>query len=433
MQSIGSFLSRTLVLLALLALAPASSVPAQEAAPVKNRYTKYEDQIPMRDGVKLFTSVYVPKDASQKYPILLNRTPYSVSPYGADAYKTGLGPSALFQKEGFIFVYQDVRGRWMSEGQYMDVRPHNDHKKGPSDIDESSDTYDTIDWLLKNIPNNNGRVGMWGISYPGFYTATGLMEAHPALVAASPQAPIADWFIGDDFHHNGAFWLPHAFNFYAGFGQPRPAPTTEGPKPFTHGTPDGYKFFLEMGPLANSDKKYFKGNIAFWKELLEHPNYDEFWQARNTRPHLVHIKAAVMTVGGWFDAEDLFGALNTYKSIEHQNPGARNILVMGPWFHGGWARGDGDALGNLHFGSKTSEFYRENIELPFFNFYLKDKGEMKLPEAYVFDTGANEWHTLDHWPPQNIEERSVYLDASGAASLSAPGTKDCFAEYISDP
>jgi uncharacterized protein len=438
MKSASAFVIRFVASLALFATLSLSAPPRAQnvepnAAEVKAAYAKYEYQIPMRDGVKLFTAVYVPRDTSQKYPILLNRTPYSVAPYGADAYKVTIGPTPLFQKEGYIFVYQDVRGRWMSEGTYMDVRPHKDHKSGATDIDESSDTYDTIDWLVKNVANNNGRVGMWGISYPGFYAAMGIMEAHPALKAASPQAPIADWFIGDDFHHNGAFWLPHAFNFYASFGQPRPRPTTVGPKPFIHGTPDGYKFFLEMGPLANADKQYYKGTIAFWNEMMQHPNYDEFWQSRNTRPHLVNIKPAVMTVGGWFDAEDLFGALNTYKAIEQQNPGARNILVMGPWFHGGWSRSDGDFLGNVRFGSKTAVFYRENIELPFFNYYLKDKGEMKLPEAYLFNTGANEWRTFDQWPPRNTEERRIYLDAGGAAAPAAPASKDCFAEYISDP
>jgi putative CocE/NonD family hydrolase len=434
MKIVRAFVGCLVAALALVAASDHVVLHAQSSDEVRAAYVKHEYQIPMRDGVKLFTSVYVPKDASQKYPILLNRTPYSVGPYGADAYKMSIGPSPLFQKEGYIIVYQDVRGRWMSEGTYMDVRPHKPNKSGPTDIDESSDTYDTIDWLIKNIPNNNGRVGMWGISYPGFYAAMGVMEAHPALKAASPQAPIADWFIGDDFHHNGALWLPHAFNFFAGFGQPRPRPTTEGPKPlFTHGTPDGYKFFLEMGPLANADKKYYKGNIAFWNEMMAHPNYDEFWQARNTRPHLVNIRPAVMTVGGWFDAEDLFGALNTYKSIERQNPGAQNRLVMGPWFHGGWARGDGDFLGNVQFGSKTSLFYRENIELPFFNYYLKDKGEMKLPEAYVFNTGANEWRTFNEWPPANTEARSVYLDAGGKLMMTAPASQASFVEYVSDP
>jgi putative CocE/NonD family hydrolase len=429
-----AFIFRFVAFLAVLALFSVAPPPhAQSVDEVKAVYTKHEYQIPMRDGVKLFTTVYVPKDTSQKYPILLNRTPYSVAPYGADTYKTALGPSPLFQKEGYIFVDQDVRGRLMSEGEFMDVRPHKAKKNGPADIDESSDTYDTIDWLVKNAPNNNGRVGMWGISYPGFYVAMGIMEAHPALKAASPQAPIADWFMGDDFHHNGTLFLPHAFNFYAVFGRPRPKPTAEFPPAFLHGTPDGYKFFLEMGPVANADRKYFKGDIPFWNEMMQHPNYDEFWQARNTRPHFVNIKPAVMTVGGWFDAEDLFGALNTYQAIERQNPGAQNILVMGPWFHGGWSRSDGDSLGNVRFGSKTSLSYRENIELPFFNYYLKGKGEMKLPEAYLFNTGANEWRTFAEWPPKNTGERSIYLDASGKLVMTAPAQKNGFVEYTSDP
>jgi putative CocE/NonD family hydrolase len=418
-----------------LALIPASRpLQAQQPFDIKANYTKSEQMIPMRDGVKLFTSIYTPKDKSQTYPILLSRTPYSCSPYGPEAYKETIGPSPLFAKEGYIVVYQDVRGAFMSEGTYVNMRPQNDHKNKPSEIDESSDTYDTIEWLVKNFPNNNGRVGMWGISYPGFYTAVGAIDAHPALKAASPQAPIADWFIGDDFHHNGALWLPHCFNFYASFGHPRPKPTTRFGKSFNHGTPDGYKFFLEMGPIANADKKYFKGDVPFWNEVMEHPNYDAWWQARNTRPHLRKIKPAVMTVGGWFDAEDLFGALNTYQSIEKQSPGAHNILVMGPWFHGGWSRGDGDGLGEVRFGSKTSLFYRENIELPFFNYYLKDKGEMKLPEAYVFETGSNKWKTYDQWPPATAHAESLYINAKGKLSFAAPAeSASPFDEYISDP
>jgi putative CocE/NonD family hydrolase len=407
---------------------------AQQTFDVKATYTKAEHMIAMRDGVKLFTAVYAPKDISQQYPILLNRTPYSCSPYGRNAYKDTIGPSPLFVKEGYIIVYQDVRGAWMSEGTYVNMRPQNDHKSTPSDIDESSDTYDTIDWLVKNIPNNNGRVGMWGISYPGFYTAVGTIDAHPALKAASPQAPISDWFIGDDFHHNGTLFLPHAFNFFVGFGKPRPKPTTVGDDSrFNHGTPDGYRFFLEMGPLANADRKYLHGNIAYWNEMMQHPNYDSWWQARNTRPHLKNIRPAVMTVGGWFDAEDLFGALNTYKSVEKQSPGAFNILVMGPWFHGGWSRGDGEGLGEVRFGSKTSVFYRENIELPFFNYYLKDKGKPDLPEAYVFETGSNKWKTYDHWPPSNAREEDLYIIANGKLSFSAPADSNSFDEYISDP
>ena len=428
-----AFMSATgLMWLALMTIQ--SPLQAQQPVNIKANYSKSEHMIAMRDGVKLFTAVYSPKDASQKYPILLSRTPYSCSPYGPDAYKETIGPSPLFAKEGYIVVYQDVRGAYMSEGAYVNMRPQNDHKNKPADIDESSDTYDTIDWLVKNIPNNNGRVGMWGISYPGFYTAVGTIDAHPALKAASPQAPISDWFIGDDFHHNGTLFLPHAFNFFSGFGRPRPKPTPMGSgERFNHGTPDGYKFFLEMGPLGNADKKYFHGNIAYWNEMMEHPNYDPWWKARDTRPHLKNIKPAVMTVGGWFDAEDLFGALNTYKSVEKQSPGAYNILVMGPWFHGGWARGDGDGLGDVRFGGKTSVFYRENIELPFFNYYLKDKGELKLPEAYVFETGANKWKTYDQWPPANARTESLYLNANGKLSFTAPADSNAFDEYISDP
>lgn len=423
--------------LLLVALSCPAVAKAQEDAEVKAGYVKSEQMITMRDGVKLFTSIYVPKDTSTKYPIMLNRTPYSVAPYGPDLYKAALGPSPLFQNERFIFVYQDVRGRLMSEGEFVDVRPHNPKKASAKDIDESTDTYDTIEWLVKNIPNNNGRVGMWGISYPGFYVSTGIIDAHPALKAASPQAPIADWFIGDDFHHNGALFLPHGFNFFSSFGLPRPKPTTEFPPRFQHGTPDGYRFFLDLGPLPNADKKYLKGQVAFWNEAMNHPNYDEFWKARNIRPHLRNIKPAVMTVGGWFDAEDLFGALNTYQSIEKASPGANNILVMGPWFHGGWARSDGDFLGNVTFGSKTSLYYRDNVELPFFSCLLKDKCEKKLPEALVFETGSNQWRMYDRWPVTNVEKKSLYLQANGRVSFDPPSDSsrvtEEFDEYASDP
>jgi uncharacterized protein len=401
---------------------------------VASLYTKTEQMIAMRDGVKLFTAIYIPKDQSQRYPIMLYRTPYSVAPYGPNAYRTSLGPSNLFQQEKFIFVYQDVRGKLMSEGEFVDVRPHKPKKTSGKDIDESTDTYDTIDWLIKNVPNN-GRVGMWGISYPGFYTSMGVIDAHPALKAASPQAPIADWFIGDDFHHNGALFLPHTFNFFSSFGLPRPKPVTEGPRRrFEHGTTDGYRFFLDLGPLSNANTKYLKNEIAFWNEIVKHPNYDDFWQARNIRPHLRNVKPAVLTVGGWFDAEDLFGALATYKTIEQNNPGARNMLVMGPWFHGGWSRSDGDKLGDVSFDQKTSLTYRETVELPFFNCLLKDKCGPQLAEATVFETGSNQWRHYESWPPKNVDTRDLYLDANGVLSYSKPeagATK--FDEYISDP
>jgi len=406
---------------------------AQTEAAVKALYTKTEQMIPMRDGVKLFTSVYSPKDQSRRYPIMLYRTPYSVAPYGKDDYKTMVGPSELFQNEQYIFVYQDVRGKFMSEGEYVNVRPHKAKKTGTADIDESSDTYDTIEWLLKSVANNNGRVGMWGISYPGFYTTMGVLSAHPALKAASPQAPIADWFIGDDFHHNGALFLPHAFNFLSVFGQPRPKPTTEfGPR-FSHGTPDGYRFFLDLGPLANADGKYFKGQIAFWNEMMAHPNYDEYWQARNVEPHLRNVTTTVMTVGGWFDAEDLFGALHTYQGIERNNPGIYNTIVMGPWFHGGWSRSDGDQLGNINFGAKTSVYYREKLELPFFNCLLKDKCDGRVPEAVMFETGSNKWRTYEHWPPTTAETRELFLQSGGALGFEPTTSTAAFNEYVSDP
>jgi putative CocE/NonD family hydrolase len=424
-------------------LAFASLALAQGVEFIKANYTKYEYQIAMRDGKKLFTSVYVPKDDSQRWPIMFDRTPYSVAPYGIDNYRAAMGPSEKFVREKFIFVYQDVRGRNMSEGEFVNMTPHLDKKSGPKDIDEASDTYDTIDWLVKNIPNNNGKVGMWGISYPGFYTAAGVIDAHPALVCASPQAPISDWFVGDDFHHNGALYLPHAYRFFNGFGRPRPVPVIPPPPanpPPAPGAPlppatwvDAYTFYLRIGPLTNVNEKYFKNDVAFWNEMMKHPNNDEFWQARNLRPHLRNIKPAVMTVGGWFDAEDLFGALEVYKSIEKQSPGANNTLVMGPWFHGGWARGDGEFLGNVHFGAKTSEFYRDEIELPFFNYWLKGKGDGKLPEAYVFETGRNVWHKHDAWPPKGARAAQLYLRADGKLSFDAPAEEQSFDEYVSDP
>ncbi len=342
--------------------------PAQGVEFVKANYSKYEFQIPMRDGKRLFTTVYSPKSQADRWPILFERTPYGVTPYGRDAYLENLGPSAKFARDNYIFVYQDVRGRNLSEGEFVNMRPEFDGKHGPQDVDESSDAYDSIDWLVKNIPNNNGRVGLWGVSYPGFYAAAGLINAHPALKCASPQAPIADWFIGDDFHHNGALYLPHFFRFFGVFGRPRPVPAIQSSTPpVDPNWVDAYSFFLRMGPLANVNEEYYKNEIPFWNEMVKHPNYDEFWQARNLRPHLKDIKPAVMIVGGWFDAEDLFGALNAYRSIETQSPGTTNTLVMGPWYHGAWAIGEGESLGDIHFAAKTGEFYRDNIEFPFFS------------------------------------------------------------------
>jgi putative CocE/NonD family hydrolase len=413
-------------------LAPAY---AQGVDYIKSHYTKYEYQIPMRDGVKLFTSVYVPKETKERYPIMLCRTPYGVGPYGADAYKGDLGPSSFFGNEGYIVVYQDVRGRWMSEGEFVNMRPHKPQKNGPSEIDESSDTFDTIDWLLKHVANHNGRVGMWGISYPGFYVDAGMIDAHPALKAASPQAPVTDWFTGDDWHHNGAFKLPHAFNFLASFGHPRPEPTNKGTDRFDPGTPDGYTFFLNLGPLSNVNMRYFKNDVPFWNEIMQHGAFDTFWQDRNIRPHLKNIKPAVMTVGGWFDAENLFGALETYKNVEATSPGTTNVLVMGPWSHGGWSRSDGAALGPISFASKTAAFFREFIEFPFFQYFLKGKGTPNFPEAWVFETGTNQWKSYDVWPPRATRHRSLFLQPRGGLALEPPNATaaNSFDEYVSDP
>jgi putative CocE/NonD family hydrolase len=410
--------------------------PKKRQEYIKAHYTKYEYRIPMRDGKRLFTAVYVPKDASQKYPILLMRTPYSVGPYGVDRYPPSFGPSPLFLKEGYIFANQDVRGRWMSEGEFVNMRPQRDHKDRTA-VDESTDTWDTIDWLIKKVRNNNGKVGMYGTSYPGFYTAAGMIDAHPALKAASPQAPVTDWFMGDDWHHNGALFLPHIFNFMAVFGRPRPEPTKKFRFTFDHDTPDGYKFFLQMGPLRDANARYFKKEVAFWDEVMKHGTYDEFWQARNLRAHLKNIRPAVLTVGGWFDAENLFGALETFKKVEKNSPKlAHNTLVMGPWRHGGWNGSDGEALGDVPFNSRTSVYFRNKIELPFFNFHLKGKGDFKAPLAWVFETGTNQWRKYDAWPPRKAKKQSLYLRSRGRLSFSPParaGARERFDEYVSDP
>ncbi len=403
---------------------------------IKANYTKYEYRIPMRDGVRLFTAVYVPKDAApaKTYPIMLNRTPYSVRPYGVDNFPNLLGPSDLFSRSKYIFAYQDVRGRMMSEGTFVDMRPEDAAARGGKATDESTDTYDTIDWLVKNVANNNGKVGQWGISYPGFYAACALINSHPALKAVSPQAPIADWFIGDDFHHNGALYLPHFFLFISGFGIARPEPTMRFGRPdFPVDTVDGYEFFKAMEPLSLANEKYLHNNIAFWNDVMQHPNYDAFWQARSLPQHLKNIKPATLTVGGWFDAEDLYGALHVYGAAEKNSPGATNMLVMGPWCHGCWARSDGERLGDVAFNSKTSDYYRHNIEFPFFEHYLKSAGDAQLPEAYVFETGTNQWRQYDAWPPKNAAAKTLYFHANGKLSFEPPTEADAYDEYISDP
>ena len=349
-----------------------------------------------------------------------SRTPYSVEPYGTDEYKADLGPSPSFGKDGYIVVYQDVRGCWMSEGEFVNMRPHRPQKSSPQEIDESSDTFDTIEWLIKNVPGHNGRVGMWGISYPGLLhgrrhdrrppRAQGGISPGPGhrlvrrrRLASQRRVPLAARL---QFH--GRLSGIHA--------RSRPRHLDER---FDPGTPDGYDFFLRLGPLSNVNTRYFKDDVPFWNEIMQHGTYDDFWKARNLRPHLKNIKPAVMTVGGWFDAENLFGALETYKNVEANSQGTTNILVMGPWRHGGWSRDDGEKLGPVPFFSKTSEFYREHIEFPFFQYYLKGKGSPSFPEAWVFETGTNEWKKYDHWPPRNPQAPLALFSGERRAFIRA--------------
>lgn len=425
-------LRATLLSLALLpgvvAAPPPEPTPAAAPTPA-DRYDKREVLIPMRDGVKLFTAIYTPKDHARPYPILLQRTPYSVYPYGEAAFPHHLGPSPRFEAEGFIFVYQDVRGRMMSEGEFVNMRPQRAVSGAP--VDESTDTYDTLDWLLQHAAGNNGKAGQWGISYPAFYTAVGMLSGHPALKAVSPQAPITDWFAGDDFHRNGALWLPHAFNFMVTFGQPRPAPTQAWPAPLKHGTSDGYAWFLRLGPTGAT--RQYTRDVPFWNEMLDHPTYDAFWQARNLRPQLKDIKPAVLTVGGWFDAENLYGALQVFRTVARQSPATDSRLVMGPWFHGGWERSPGDHLGPVQFGAATSEWFQAEVLFPFFMHHLKDAKAPEPARATVFETGSNRWHRLATWPPAAAKLQKLYLQPNGHLSLTPPSSDGGADSFVSDP
>lgn len=409
------------------------SALGQEKKPnyVAENYTKQEVRIKMRDGLELFTAIYSPKDTSKKYPIVMQRTPYNCAPYGPDQFKRSIAPNETMMKEGYIVVYQDVRGRYMSDGLYDNMRGYIPNKKGKTEVDEASDTYDTIDWLVKNVANNNGNVGTWGISYPGYYASYSLLSGHPALKAVSPQACISDFFF-DDFHHNGAYLLSY-WKVTPLFGPQKTKPTTEAWFKFPNvGTNDDYQFFLNAGPLVNLDKYYDSSN-EFWQQLKEHSSYDEFWQKRGLLQHLKNIKPAVMIVGGWFDAEDLYGPLNTYSIIEKSSKNY-NTIVMGPWSHGDWARNsEKQIIGNINFGDSISGFYQKNIEANFFRHFLKNngKGENKLPEAYVFDTGRKEWKTYDTWPPKNTEKQQFYLQPQQKLTKNAGAVS--FEEFISDP
>ncbi len=422
----------TLFVFILISFHGFSQTNSLDSAWVRDNYYKMERMIPMRDGAKLFTAIYIPKDTTQRHPILMKRTPYSAAPYGENNFPESFWNSyyRLYMRENYIMVVQDVRGRYMSEGDFVDIRPFDPNKKG-NQFDEASDTYDAIQWLIENVPYNNERVGVFGISYPGFYASMAGLSGHQALKAVSPQAPVTDWFMGDDFHHNGAFMLMDAFSFYSGFGKPRPVPTTQGSRGYQIQGSDNYDFFLKTGSLKNFSK-LFGDSIQFWKDLYAHPNLDDWWKARNVRNFVTHYKPATLIVGGLFDAEDVFGAWNLYKAIESKSRNDVRI-VMGPWFHGQWGgRGDGSSLGNIRFGSKTSEWYQNNIEVPFFNYHLKGKGDIrKIPEASVFFTGENNWNTTD--PFAHTESENMYLQPGGGLSWTQPSSSGGFTQYTSDP
>jgi hypothetical protein len=424
-----------IALLLLLPLSVFGRNVAADSAWVVSHYIKKDVYIPMRDGVRLYTALYIPKDKKEKHPFLINRTPYSVAPYGNDTFRNMWAMHWMsYLRENYIIVLQDVRGKYMSEGQFVDVRPFNPDKKDKNDIDEASDTYDTIDWLLANVADNNGKVGVFGSSYPGFYTTMAALSAHPAIKAVSPQAPVTDWFVGDDFHHNGALMMMDAFSFYTGFGKPRHEPTRTGQAGYQYTVSDNYKFYLNNGCLANL-AKLTGDSLQFWNDLYAHPNYDEWWQARNTRNWVQHIpdSMATLEVGGLFDAEDCFGAWNLFKAIDKK---ARNTnrIVMGPWAHGYWYRNDGWYLGNVRFGSGTSEWYQEHVEVPYFNYYLKGEGNLEaLHKATIFFSGENQWHSFDEWPPIGEVNKSIYLQGNDLLSFKKPTETESSDYYVSDP
>ena len=410
---------------------------------IQSHYSKSEYRIPMRDGVKLFTAVYSPRSAAfmaldapgkkdpGPYPLLMTRTPYSCAPYGEDIMPGRLGVSQELLESGYIFVCQDVRGRWESEGVFQEMSPHLENKT-PNQVDESTDTYDTVEFLLKHVENNNGNVGITGISYPGFYTSASIIDSHPAIKAASPGAPMTDLFFNDDSYHGGAFMLEANYGFYVNF---LPQKNPVGPKPevpFDFGTPDHYKFYLHAGALKNLDEAFRGTNFLFHDQMV-HDTYDAYWQKRNLAPHMKGVHAAVMVVGGWFDAEDLSGPLKTFHAIDTLSPGTINTLVEGPWTHGGWSHGDGAALGDVDFHTRTAAFFREQIQFPFFEKYLKGTNDAPLPKAYVFETGSDVWRKYDAWPPESAQTKTLYFREGGGLSFDPPTEKIGVDAYRSDP
>lgn len=403
------------------------------AAWLRDNYAKREVMIPMRDGVELFTAVYTPRDTTRTYPIMLLRTPYSIGPYGEDAYRVPLGPTEQFDRAGYVFVYQDVRGQFRSQGDFAVMRFLADEPKGPTDTDESTDNWDTIQWVLDNVPGHNGRVGQWGISYPGWQTVMGMVDAHPALVASSPQASPSDMFIGDDWHHNGAFRIMYAFSWLSGNARRRDAPTEQRGPRFDYGTPWGYEFFLESGSAANIDERYFGGEVPAWRDFMLHPDYDEYWQKQNALLYLDGIEHAILNVAGWFDTEDFYGPMSIYHTVEERNPGIENTLAVGPWLHGGWRSMSGRNLGCIDFGRDTAVDFQQQVQLPFFEYHLRGAGDWKPAEAVVFETGTNEWRRYDAWPPAGVTTAKLYLHEGGRLSFDAPTDAEGSDSYVSDP
>lgn len=393
-------------------------------------YTKQDAMIPMRDGVRLHTEIYVPKNSAEKLPFLITRTPYGTN----DDEKGYSGLFDIYQAmipEGYIFVMQDIRGRYGSEGKFVMQRPARDRSDAKS-IDEGTDTYDTIDWMLKNVPNNNGRAGLLGISYGGWLTAMALLEPHPALKAVSEQASPADMFLGDDFHHNGAFRLSYGFEYAAMME------TGKTNFIFHFDKYDTYEWYLALGPLGNVDKNYLHGELPTWEDFVNHPNYDSFWQKQAFYPYLkdMHLTVPDLNVAGWWDQEDFYGPVKIYETLEKHDTDHLNYLVVGPWNHGGWARSDGESLGRVKFGSATSKYFRANVQAKWFAHWLKDKGELPFKKALTFQTGTDQWVPFDAWPPtSNVTAKKLYFGADGKLSFDAPEETgaEAFDSYISDP
>lgn len=418
----------------LLCCLPFSAHAQKESNYVKEHYTKKDTIIRMRDGVGLYTIIYAPKDNSNAYPILMERTPYSIAPYGDTNYRRQIGPNPTLMKEQYIFVYQDVRGRYMSEGNFIEMTPHLPHKKSKQEVDESSDTYDTVDWLLKNIPNHNGKVGLYGISYPGFYASACLPDPHPAIKAVSPQAPVTDEFIGDDVNHNGAFFLLDNFSFTNYFGKPRKGPVKDyGSDIFPVKSKDMYAYFLKMGTLRETESPtLFNHQSTIWTEYIEHDTYDAYWKARNISQYFNRVSIPVLIVGGWYDAEDLYGSLQSYRSLE-TNPANQTRLAMGPWTHGAWESAEWKYFGTHDFNGNTSLYFQDSVEAPFFNYYLKQKGNIPSTEATIYETGSNQWLHLPAWPPATVQYQDYFLGSQQQLRAQPDPQANAFDEYNSVP